>query len=343
MLDRLSKLQKWFRNSKRELPWRMEVSAYRTWVSEIMLQQTQVSTVIDYFNRWMKHFPTVEALAQASEDEVLHLWSGLGYYSRARNLWRAAQQIGSQSKLEQAEAMSREYWLNLPGVGPYTAGAVLSIAYEIPSAMVDGNIERVFSRWYGLQRGDLENEFKKNIEKLALEVVETIQASRKSIISLNSADVQQALMELGATICQPKNAGCLRCPVNQGCKVFEGKLDPALYPGKKLRKATEHVWEGVQVFLDPSENRVWLEPSKKWRKGLYDFPTVDLESHAGETVWEMHYQVTHHKVNRRVFLQEMIKEPQGFAGRWVSITDPEVPLGKPSRWILDRLRESRSL
>ena len=205
-----ARLCAWFETSARDLPWRRDPSPYRVWVSEIMLQQTQVATVIPYFERFIARFPDVQSLAAASEHDVLALWSGLGYYRRARMLHEAAREVaasGGELPLE------REALLVLPGIGRYTAGAILSIAFNQPEPIVDGNVERVFAR-LTRYRKDIKSATGQNaVWQWAHTVVrEAAEAGVKPRV------FNQALMELGATLCGPSETICVQCPVRKECE-----------------------------------------------------------------------------------------------------------------------------
>ena len=190
-------LSSWFKKNARVLPWRSNPIPYWVWLSEIMLQQTQVATVIPYFEKFIKKFPTVHDLAQASLDEVYSLWAGLGYYSRARNLHKGAVEMSRLIHEGKGFPKSRTEWLEIPGVGEYTAGAICSIALNQAEPIVDGNVVRVLSRVDAIRKLDLK---KTKIWDIATELV---QQKRVEPRILN-----QALMELGATICKPKNPKC---------------------------------------------------------------------------------------------------------------------------------------
>lgn len=195
----------WYERSKRDLPWRRSRNPYYIWVSEIMLQQTRVDTVIPYFERFINRFPTIEALATAPEEDVLKCWEGLGYYSRARNLQTAAQQVmelhGGQVP-DNTTAVAA-----LKGVGPYTTGAIMSIAFNRPEPAVDGNVMRVLSRYFLIEEDIVKVGTRKLMEKLVVELIPEGRAS----------DFNQALMELGALVCTPKSPSCLTCPVMAYC------------------------------------------------------------------------------------------------------------------------------
>ncbi len=223
-------LLNWYREHKRGLPWRENKDAYRIWISEIMLQQTRVEAVKPYFFRFMEHFPTVEALANAPDDELMKCWEGLGYYSRARNLKKAAGVIVEQ--YEGKLPASRDELLDLPGIGSYTAGAIASIAYEIPAPAVDGNVLRVLSRVCGSREDILKQSTKKKMETLVSEVIKEGEAG----------DFNQALIEIGAIVCVPNGAPlCDSCPFYTVCAARAEDLTgeiPVKTP-KKKRKIEE--------------------------------------------------------------------------------------------------------
>jgi len=302
----LRALGEWFDRQRRVLPWREDPSPYRVWVSEIMLQQTQVATVTPYFERFLKRFPTVESLASASEDEVVAAWAGLGYYSRARNLRAAAQAI-----VRDGFPRDRVGWLALPGVGEYTAGAVLSIAFNETEALVDGNVERVLSRLrrirrpasslgfsLGSSRGD--SAYKARLWRTARFAV-----TRGAQLGVAPRVLNQALMELGAMICSPKSPKCGVCPVADSCRARK-QDEVALFPQKKKPKEWIDVSERVLAAVD-SRGR-WLVRKNapgEWRAGLWDFPKY--EDFEGKTVEvlaeaEVRYVVTRHRVRRLVTL-----------------------------------------
>lgn len=198
-------LLEWYHGQKRDLPWRRSRDPYHIWVSEIMLQQTRVDTVIPYFNRFIGRFPTIESLAEAAEEEVLKCWEGLGYYSRARNLQHAARQVKDAYGGKVPD--DREAVFGLKGVGPYTAGAILSIAFNRPEPAVDGNVMRVLSRFFLIEDDIAKTKTRVKMEGLAKELIPGGEASH----------FNQALMEHGALVCTPKSPRCLVCPVMERC------------------------------------------------------------------------------------------------------------------------------
>jgi A/G-specific adenine glycosylase len=272
----------WFRQYKRDLPWRRTKDPYRIWLSEIMLQQTRVAAVIPYYERFLERFPDIHALAAAPQEEVLRLWSGLGYYSRARNLQRAAQEI--VAKHEGNFPRGEKDALALPGIGSYTAAAILSIAYGAKHAVLDGNVARVLARIFAVQ-GDLRDAKR----------WQSLQDSANALLDPKSpSDWNQAMMELGATLCTPQSPQCLLCPVTQFCQARKLGLADSL-PARRKKRATESITLATAVLLDP-RGRTLLLPPPTLPKGkraheevsmlvskLWHFPTIAVETDpAGE-------------------------------------------------------------
>jgi A/G-specific adenine glycosylase len=272
----------WFRQYKRDLPWRRTTDPYRIWLSEIMLQQTRVAAVIPYYERFLERFPDIQALAAAPQEEVLRLWSGLGYYSRARNLQRAAQEIvakhGGNFPRGEKDALA------LPGIGNYTAAAILSIAYGAKHAVLDGNVARVLARIFAVQ-GELRDAKR----------WQALQVSANTLFDPKApSDWNQAMMELGATLCTPQSPQCLLCPVTQFCQARKLGLADSL-PARRKKRATENITLAAAVLLDPS-GRTLLLPPPTLSKGkraheevsmlvskLWHFPTIAVQADpAGE-------------------------------------------------------------
>jgi len=259
------RLLEWYDRNKRDLPWRRTRDAYAIWLSEVMLQQTQVATVIPYWGRFLERFPTVEALAAAPLPDVLAGWRGLGYYSRARNLHRAAQEVVARygGRLPStAEALR-----TLPGFGRYTAGAVASIAFGEPTPLVDGNVARVLSRLFEVEGlpGDKAREAR--LWELAGALV---QGERPG-------DFNQALMEHGATTCRPESPLCLLCPVREDCLAFRhGRVDEL--PPAKVRAAPRRLTLAVAVW--PHQGRLLLarRAEKGLFGGLWELPAAEVEA-----------------------------------------------------------------
>ncbi|MBN8554011.1 MAG: A/G-specific adenine glycosylase [Deltaproteobacteria bacterium] len=227
----------WFETAARDLPWRKTSDPYKIWISEIMLQQTGVSTVIPYFERFMKRFPDVKSLARSTEDEVLHLWQGLGYYRRAKNLREGAKLI--VEKFAGKFPDTKEDLLEVPGIGPYSAGAILSIAFRKQAPALDGNLIRVYSRFYGIQ--DFVNDTKTLKKLWAIATEHTPSASKIS------REFCEGMMELGATICTPKNPKCKICPVAWGC-IARKDGNAETLPRKKMLRAREKYLEKVYLM-----------------------------------------------------------------------------------------------
>jgi A/G-specific adenine glycosylase len=254
----------WFeQHGRKDLPWQRQTSPYRVWVSEIMLQQTQVKTVIPYFNRFMATFPTVEALAAASEDQVLHLWTGLGYYARARNLLRCARLICADHDGEFPSEI--DTLAELPGIGRSTAGAIRSIAFQQPAAILDGNVKRVLARFAAIEGWP----GKTAVHKQLWDLAETLTPPDRT------ADYSQAMMDLGATLCQRSKPGCELCPLAGACQAFSNGTQSA-FPGRKPRKVLP-TKSTTMLIITNTAGEVYLArrpPSGIWG-GLWSFPEID--------------------------------------------------------------------
>jgi A/G-specific adenine glycosylase len=263
----------WFAEFQRDLPWRRTRDPYRIWLSEIMLQQTRVAAAIPYYELFLAQFPNVETLARAPQEEVLRLWSGLGYYSRARNLQKAAQEIIAKHNgvfpSDQAAALA------LPGIGAYTSAAILSIAFQKKLAVLDGNVARVISRLNAI-RGDLREN--RTWQKL--------QAAADHLLQDRApGDWNQAMMELGATLCTPRAPQCLLCPVREFCEARKQGLADAI-PEKRGKRSTVEITLASVVLVDAQGNTLLLAPPKSAGKSsapddvhtlvsrMWHFPTI---------------------------------------------------------------------
>lgn len=263
------RLLDWYDRNRRDLPWRGVDSPYAVWVSEVMLQQTRVATVVDYFRRWMQRFPTVDTLADAEREQVMELWSGLGYYRRARFLHESARLVVDEFGGElpsTAEGLEQ-----LKGVGPYTAGAIASIAFGQAAPVVDGNVERVLSRIFGIEGDPKATPNQNQYWRLADELIDCDRPG----------DFNQAMMELGATLCAPADAACMLCPVRAFCQGF-AKGDPLAYPDTASRARQKPMTVHTAVVVrDVSEAECEFllvkRPSEGLLAGLWEFPTVELE------------------------------------------------------------------
>lgn len=269
LLQLVEPLQKWFGENARVLPWRESPSAYYVWVSEIMLQQTRVEAVKPYFDRFIRELPDVKALAECPEDKLLKLWEGLGYYNRVRNLKVAANQI----LVEYDGVIPMEYkeLLKLKGIGNYTAGAVASIAYGKSVPAVDGNVLRVISRVTADDSDIMKQSVRKRMEELLYQLMNSVQGEVKVIPSV----FNQALMELGATVCLPNGAPrCEACPWKELCEAKkQDRIDEL--PVKKKAKARRVEEKTVLIIKDGEQLALHKRPGKGLLAGLYELPNLD--------------------------------------------------------------------
>ena len=301
-----SELIRWFLEHQRVLPWRESYDPYHVWISEIMLQQTQVETVVPYFERWIAKFPTVRKLAKADDQAVLKLWAGLGYYSRARNLMAAAQALAE--KHGGKVPADYEALRSLPGIGQYTAGAILSIAFNKPFPIVDGNVRRVLSRIYG---------WEDDSPKRLWEAAELLVKQGEPRL------INQAVMELGATVCSFKAPRCLVCPIQTSCIAYKTGMQTAIPPVKKRPETVR-----VQVFavVSEREGRHLMRQSK----GLWEFPMFgELPAGTLAHVGSCRHTITHHRLQVQVYTGTLAN-PQGFA--WQTFKD--IPSSSLTRKIL---------
>lgn len=261
-------LLRWFREEARDLPWRKSKDPYHIWLSEVLLQQTRVDQGLPYYNRFLSALPTLESLAAASEHDVLKLWEGLGYYTRARNLHKAARQVMEQygGRLpEQAELLQL-----LPGVGKYTAGAIASIAFNERAPVVDGNVKRVLSRLFDIAQSIDDTAVDKKLWALADALVP----------ESDPGDFNQAMMELGARICTPKKPDCGSCPVAGECEAYKRGVQEKR-PVRKAKKAVPHKEIVVAVIMQDGKYLIGKRPADGMLAGLWEFPGGKLE--AGES------------------------------------------------------------
>ena len=270
----------WFLQFQRDLPWRRTKDPYRIWISEIMLQQTRVAAVIPFYERFLARFPDVDALAEAPQEEVLRLWSGLGYYSRARNLQKAAQQIVAQHGGQFPR--DEEAVLTLSGIGPYTGAAILSIAFGAKHAVLDGNVARVLAR-LGAIRGDLRESRR----------WQSLQSTAQELLDPKApGDWNQAMMELGAMICTPRAPQCLLCPVAKFCRARQTG-DPESFPEKRKKREAVQIVLAATVLCSPRGQTLLLPSPRKKKENkpaaddiatlvsrMWHFPTVAIRKDA---------------------------------------------------------------
>lgn len=319
------KLAAWFRAEGRDLPWRRTHDPYAVMVSEFMLQQTQVATVIPYFQRWLARFPDFATLAAAPEAAVLAVWQGLGYYARARNLHRAAQQVVAEcggALPPDPAAIAR-----LPGVGRYTAGAIASFAFDLPVPAIDGNIARVFARLLDSHEP---------IDSAAGAKI-LWDTAEKLVPAAGGREHTSALMELGALLCTPAKPQCLRCPVRDECRT----TDPDSLPVKKARRKTVAMREDCAWIV--RGRRILLEQQigQRWR-GLWKLPALGIPVNGHEPLTFLTYPFTHHRVQLSVF--EVPVPPERAANeQWFLLAElRDIALAAPHRRVIEHLLKTRA-
>lgn len=286
-------LRDWYQQSGRDLPWRKTKDPYPIWLSEVILQQTRVNQGLPYFHTFLEAFPTVQDLAKAKEDEVLKRWEGLGYYSRARNLHKGAKHIA-----ENGFPSNYEEWINVPGVGPYTASAVSSFVHDEERAVVDGNVNRVIARLIDLDAPVNIAEGKQEIERVATELIKDNPPAQHN----------QAIMELGALICTPKNPKCIECPWEAACKARENntthirpiKLKKTKIKEQELvytaissadglfvrKRDTKSIWKGLHELAPSHPSQIGLPPDAETHTSVYK--VTHLLSHR-----KLHIEIHH--------------------------------------------------
>lgn len=352
-----SRLLTWYRINKRTLPWRGHPDPYAVWVSEIMLQQTRVEAVIPYFEKWMRLFPTILSLAEASEQDVLNAWEGLGYYSRARNLHKAARVIAEKYNGELPRDLNA--LRGLPGIGRYTLGAIASIAFDMNVAALDGNIKRVYARIFDLAeavdspKGD----------KILWDLAEAYLPEK------DAGDYNQALMDLGATICVPKNPRCLICPLMELCKARQNGTQNQR-PVKLPKKEVPHHVHVAAALIKRGKVLLAKRPSEGLLGGMWEFPNGRVFPQGDDTgeplagladalktgynlrlglrrsqiqklvpLGIVEHGYSHFSVSTYVYLHEMETVLAGETLKWVSIQKlDEYPMGKIDRQIAHLLQ-----
>jgi A/G-specific adenine glycosylase len=304
----------WYQQNQRPLPWRLLPSPYRTVVSEFMCQQTQIATVLPYFARWLAAFPDWASLAAAPEDKVLKHWEGLGYYRRARNLHALARSIMTQHAGKLPSTLTE--LLALPGIGPYTAGAIASISFQQNVPVLDGNIERVLTRVFALTHDITKPSTKKLLWALA----------EKLLPQKNPGDHNQSLMELGALVCTPAKPQCLLCPLKKICQAPE----PTHFP---VKTKTISIQENEKVCLIIQNKKIWLsQPSTPGRwPGFYRLPRLHTKQMQPLQHLGTHrYAITKYRVTAEVYLASWKKNPPH--GFWANAAQLEkISLPAPHR------------
>lgn len=328
------RLLDWFAHNARDLPWRRTNDPYAIWVSEIMLQQTQVKTVLPYWMHWMKTLPTVQSLARAKPEKVLKLWEGLGYYTRARNLQKAAQEICA--KHDGKFPRDFDDILTLPGIGRYTAGAIASIAFNEPKPILDGNVIRVLTRLFGIGKNPREKETNAQLWKLSEELVN--HASRITHHD-SSSHLNQSLMELGALVCTPRNPKCIACPVQKLCVAFRENRVAEL---PNLGKRAAQINRKFIAFAVSKHGKYFVRqrPAGVVNARLWEFPNVETnETDLHETaravfgfdslllqpLCSIKHSITRYRISLEVFRADLNGSPKKFPfrGRWCSLSELE--------------------
>ncbi len=345
-------LLEWYAVYARRLPWRDHPDPYAIWISEIMLQQTRVETVIDYFTNWMQAFPDIETLANSSEQDVLRQWEGLGYYSRARNIHKTARIL--QSEYDGQLPTDPQTLQKLPGIGRYTAAAISSIAFGMDQAALDGNIRRILSRIF-----DISLPIRTPAaEKLFWELAE------ENLPSGQAGDYNQALMDLGATICLPGKPRCLLCPLQQHCLAYKRGVQEQR-PVIPEKKPIPHYIVIAAILQRDQRFLLAQRPAKGLLGGLWEFPGGKQEENetlpaalqreimeelgcqisVGADFGEYQHAYTHFRVTLHAFFCSIVKgEPQAIEASqlaWVTLQQlSEYPMGKIDRRIAEQLRKN---
>lgn len=335
----------WFdKHGRKHLPWQQDINAYRVWLSEIMLQQTQVATVIPYFERFITRFPTVKSLAIAPIDEVLHLWTGLGYYARARNLHKCAQTVVKNYGGE--FPVTVEELAELPGIGRSTAGAIASIAYHQRAAILDGNVKRVLARYHAVEGWPGQSEVVSRLWEIAEQYTPKRRANHYT----------QAMMDMGATLCTRSKPKCEACPLREGCIAY-AQGNPQDYPGKKPKKNLPEKAVQLLMLRNPAGDLLLQQrPAQGIWGGLWSFPELAIDADAAEhaadyfgkvidhEVWDSYrHTFSHYHLDITPVLIQLAKTPQAIgeaATHWYNPHQPDaLGLAAPVKKLLEKLAQ----
>jgi A/G-specific adenine glycosylase len=346
-------LLRWYRGQSRDLPWRRVRDPYAIWISETMLQQTQVKTVIPYWRRWMRELPSIEDLAHATEPQLLKLWEGLGYYARVRHLRQASQEILRQ---HQGQFPRRfQDVIALPGIGPYTAGAICSIAYNQPTPVVDGNVRRVLSRLFVVAGDVRSSTHRRRMEAWARDLMQLVNDGRSGEHN-PCGDWNQALMELGALVCTPISPKCDLCPLDNYCIAFHNN-SIGKFPQPAVHRAIKPQASWIFVIRHNNRCLVRQRPTGEVNAGLWEFPNALQEPESRredalvtsalgftpawvEPVMSMVHTITHHRYHCRVFHGEVVNSPPlpGTGEQWLTLAAiKRLPFSAAHRKIVDRV------
>lgn len=334
----------WFSHSGRtHLPWQQNKTPYSVWVSEIMLQQTQVTTVIPYYQRFMSHFPDVKALAEADQDQVLHLWTGLGYYARARNLQAAAKKVMTDFNGEFPTDFDDV--ISLPGIGRSTAGAILSLSLGLHHAILDGNVKRVLARVYGVEGWP----GVKTVENQLWEIAD------RNTPKEGVADYNQAMMDMGATLCTRSKPKCEHCPLQKDCIAYQ-RNQIADFPGKKPKKQIPVKSTNMLIFKKGAEILLYQRPPSGIWGGLWSFyqedSTTETASKLGLDIIEstelegFRHTFSHFHLDILPIVIEVEESAQNMKvseteGRWFHLSkDFNVGLAAPTKVIMEQVKKA---
>lgn len=327
---------RWFdEHGRKNLPWQLAVNPYRVWVSEVMLQQTQVATAIPYFERFMQRFPDLQALACAPLDDVLHLWTGLGYYARARNLHKAAQQAQAcwqalPDTLEDLEA--------LPGIGRSTAGAILSLGWGRSASILDGNVKRVLSRHFAIAGDPASAQTQRQLWAFT-DALTPVQ---------RTGAYNQAMMDLGATLCKRSQPACSQCPLQETCLAYQ-QGEPTAYPQKRRKKVAKERRVSLWMFID-TQQQVWLQqrpPQGIWG-GLWSLPERDYDEDLpaqAQVLDEFVHVFSHFSLRIKPVVMPLSGDTAtdviaDAPGAWVALSPlPAIGLPAPILTLLERLSD----
>ena len=345
-------LLKWYLEYSRDLPWRKTNDPYAIWVSEIMLQQTQIKTVIPYWERWMKRFPNISSLANANEDEVIKLWEGLGYYSRVRNMCKAAKAI--VECYDGKFPSDLESVLSLPGVGRYTGGAICSIAYNQPEPIVDGNVVRVLTRLIGIEESSKSKSVVDRLWSVAGDLVKHAVSLQKSS-QRNASSFNQAMMELGALVCTPRKPLCCNCPLKGRCVACKNNKVEIIPVMPKRATLTKRRFVGFVVCW---RNKIFVRrrPSFGVNAGFWEFPNWEVNDATKATqvakkklsfgqadldpLCVVNHSITRYRNRLEMFVIESREKPdfEMLKGQWICESKLQgLPLTSAHRKVADKL------
>jgi A/G-specific adenine glycosylase len=344
----------WFRQNARDLPWRHTNDPYAIWVSEIMLQQTQVKTALPYWERWMRELPTVQALATATPEKIHKLWEGLGYYTRVRNLQKAAQRIVAvhdgkfPSQFDQV--------VELPGIGRYTAGAICSIAFNQPTPILDGNVVRVLTRVFGIAEDPRDKKTNAQLWQIAGKLVRHAASDSPGLspFSCRTSHFNQSLMELGALVCTPRQPRCSECPIRKSCAAHRQNRVEQL---PNLGPRTVATSRQFAAFVAENKGRylVRQRPAGVVNAHLWEFPNIELSRPDADPkkaaqlalgfkpgtiqpICTIQHSITRYRISLDAFAVNGIRSPLHSAGSWFTLSElNQLPFPSAHRKILNRL------